>query len=324
MAFNARGRYPNARCGAKAFSRFRYEGFSMTGTIALALHGGAGAKAGRDYSREVEHMRGLVEMARDRLSAGASALDVVVETVAALEISGLYVAGRGASPNLAGAYELDASLMDGATGHAGAVAALIGLESPVAAARAVMEATPHVMLAGAGAADFAGRQGLARIHDPESWFTRAGAEESNHAPGQAAGLSHGTVGCVVLDLEGRLAGSTSTGGVFEKLPGRVGDAPIIGSGTWADRKVAISCTGQGEFFMRVSAASQVAFRMRLTGQTLADATDAVLAEIKALGGEGGMIAVGADGSVAMPYVSAGMKRAALYPDGRIVSAAFAD
>ncbi len=296
----------------------------MTRTIALALHGGAGAKAGRDYGREVEHMRGLVEAARDRLSAGASALDVVVETVAALEISGLYVAGRGASPNLAGAYELDASLMDGATGHAGAVAALVGFESPVAAARAVMETTPYVMLAGSGAADFAGRRGLARIHDPDAWFTRAGAEESNHAPGHAAGLSHGTVGCVALDLEGRLAGSTSTGGVFEKLPGRVGDTPVIGSGTWADHQVAVSCTGQGEFFMRVSAASQVAFRMRLAGQSLAEATAAVLAEIKALGGEGGMIAVGADGAIAMPYVSAGMKRAALHPDGRIVSAAFAE
>jgi L-asparaginase/beta-aspartyl-peptidase (threonine type) len=129
---------------------------------------------------------------------------------------------------------------------------------------------------------------------------------------------------VALDAEGRLAGATSTGGVFEKLPGRVGDTPLIGAGTWADGTAAISCTGQGEYFMRTSAASQVAFRMRLAGETLEQATAAVLAEIKAMGGEGGLIAVGADGSVAMPYVSAGMKRAALYPDGRIVSAAFAD
>ncbi len=287
--------------------------------LSLVIHGGAGAKRGRDYSREIAHMRDLVELGRDRLKAGGLALDVAEEIVRELESSGLYVAGRGASPNTAGVYELDACLMDGATARAGSVAALQGFESPVAVARAIMDWTPHVMLAGEGAARFAEAQGLARIADPAAWFTHAGLDESNHPPGV---LAHGTVGCVVRDGEGRLAAATSTGGVFGKLPGRVGDSPVIGAGGWADENVAVSCTGQGEYFLRVAAASQVAYRMRFGGQSLAQATDAVLAQIKALGGEGGLIAVDKDGNVAMPYVSAGMKRAALTPDGEIVSAAF--
>ncbi len=287
--------------------------------LSLVLHGGAGAKAGRDYSREIAHMRGLVEAGRDRLRAGAAALEVVVETTRALEASGLYVAGRGASPNTQGAYELDAALMDGATGLAGSVAALEGFESPVDVARAVMDQTPHVMLAGAGAGAFGRERGLAQVADPAAWHTRAGTFESNHPPGA---LSHGTVGCVVRDEQGRLAAATSTGGVFGKLPGRVGDSPLIGAGCWADEVAAVSCTGQGEYFIRVAAAAQLAHRMRFGGQSLAEAADAVLAQIRRLGGDGGLIAVGADGAVAMPYVSAGMKRAALTPDGDIISLAF--
>ena len=282
--------------------------------FAMALHGGAGVDSARDYDREVAHMRGLIEAGRDRLAAGASALDVVVETITQLEASGLYVAGRGASPNTAGEYELDASLMEGEHGRAGAVAALQGFESPIAAARAVMERTPHVMLAGAGAAAFARAQGLAEVSDPEAWFTRAGASEANHPAGS---LSHGTVGCVALDAAGRLAAGTSTGGVFGKLPGRLGDTPVIGAGTWADARVAVSCTGQGEFFLREAAAAQLAFRLRFGGETLAAAGDAVLAAIAARGGDGGLIALDADGAITMPFASAGMKRAALRVDGRV-------
>ncbi len=263
-------------------------------------------------------MRGLVEAGRDRLAAGASALDVVVQTIAALEESGLYVAGRGASANAQGDYELDAGLMD-ETG-AGAVAALQGFCNPILVAQAVMRLTPHVMLAGEGAAAFARSHGLAEIADPTAWFTPAGVDESNHAPGAA--LGHGTVGCVVRDGAGRLAAGTSTGGVFGKLAGRVGDTPALGAGVWADATAAVSCTGQGEYFLRTAAAAQVAWRMREPGSTLADATARALGEVAALGGEGGLIAVAADGTVCTPFVSEGMKRAALHMDGRIEAEAF--
>ena len=265
-------------------------------------------------------MRGVVEAARDRLRSGASALDVVLESLVTLEASGLYVAGRGASPNAVGCFELDAAVMDGASGAAGAVAALEGFESPARAARAVMRDTPHVMLVGSGASAFAGEAGLARVDDPSAWFTRAGSDESNHPP--AGALAHGTVGCVALDETGRLAAGTSTGGVFGKMAGRVGDTPVIGAGVWADRTVAVSCTGQGEYFLRTVAAAQVGFRMRFAGETVTAATTAALADIAALGGEGGMIAVDAAGRIAMPFVSEGMKRAALHSDGRIEAGAF--
>ena len=286
--------------------------------IAFALHGGAGAKQGRDYSAEIANMREITEAARVSLKSGAKAFDVVAETVRRLEDSGLYVAGKGASPNRAGHYELDASLMNGADQTCGSVAALQGFANPILIARAVMEKTPHVMLAGDGAALFAHEQGFAPLADEAEYFTRAGRFESNHPPGT---LAHGTVGCVCLDSYGNLAAATSTAGVFGKLAGRVGDTPLIGAGTWADGQTAVSCTGQGEYFIRVNASAQLAFR-HAAGQALADSADKVLQQIVDMGGEGGLIALNAKGEVIVPFRSQGMKRAWFSGDSEIVSEAF--
>ena len=280
---------------------------------ALILHGGAGARRDVNYDAEIAHMRQVVEAMKARLDAGASALDVAVEAIVLLEDSGLYVAGRGASPNLAGAYELDASLMDGANRKAGSVAALQGFRNPVLAARAVMDRTPHVMLAGEGAALFAHDQALEAIGDEAAWFTHAGQGDDNHPPGA---LGHGTVGCCVLDAQGRLAAATSTAGVFGKMPGRVGDTPLIASGTWADDRVAASGTGQGEYFIRVAATAQTAWRVA-AGQSLTEAARAVIDQIGQMGGDGGLIALDRDGNIADPYNSQGMKRAWLRPGGEI-------
>jgi len=283
--------------------------------VALVLHGGAGALPERDYTAELAHMRSLVERGRDLLTRGASALDTVVEVVAAMEASGLYVAGRGASANAAGRFELDASVMVGPDRRAGAVAALEGFAAPIRIARAVMERTDHVMLAGDGAAAFAAEGGFERI-GPE-WFTPAGGRSRPK-------LATGTVGCAALDQAGALAAATSTGGVYGKMLGRVGDSPIIGAGCWADERVAVSGTGVGEYFIRAAAAAQVGFRMRLAGEDLATAASASIADVGALGGAGGLIALGADGAIAMPYNTPGMKRAELHPDGRIEAAVFGE
>jgi isoaspartyl peptidase/L-asparaginase-like protein (Ntn-hydrolase superfamily) len=274
-----------------------------TSVWSLAVHGGAGAMLGHSYDREEAHMRGLIEEGGVMLARGEPALDVVVAMAAALEASGLHVAGKGAAPNADGDWELDAAVMDGVARKAGAVAALEGFVSPIRCARAVMEETPHVLLAGAGAAAFCARLGLERVGDPHTYYTPASSRLP--APDE---LAHGTVGAVARDREGRLAAATSTGGLLRKLPGRVGDSPLIGAGVWADGRVAVSCTGHGEMFIRANAAADVSARMRYAGQTVDAAASGALAEVRALGGDGGLIAVTSEGEIAMPYVSEGMKR----------------
>lgn len=262
-------------------------------------------------------MRETAERAKAMLAEGASALEVVCVTVMALEDSGLYVAGRGASPNLAGQYELDASLMTGHDRDAAGVAALQGFRNPIAVARRVMEATRHVLLVGQGAAEFARAQGCDVIEDPGTWFTHAAAE----GPPDDPDAVHGTVGCVALDRDGRMAAATSTSGTFGKMPGRVGDTPIIGAGSWADDVAAASGTGYGEYFIRTAACAQTAWRVG-GGASAKAASEAVLDQIAGLGGNGGLIVVTRDGEVAAPFNSQGMKCAVMPAGGEIRVTAF--
>jgi isoaspartyl peptidase/L-asparaginase-like protein (Ntn-hydrolase superfamily) len=284
---------------------------------AIALHGGAGPVFGRDYSREEAHMADLLREGGKRLAAGVAALDVVEAMVAALEESGLHLAGKGAAPNTDGRYELDAAIMDGRTRNAGAVAALSGIVSPIAAARIVMERTPHVLIAGEGAWALATEYSLPEVRDPDTYYQPV--EERCLLPARAMG----TVGAVVLDQYGDLAAATSTGGVKSKTPGRVGDTPLIGAGTWADERCAISCTGLGEYFIRAAAAADVSARIRYGGAQLEDAVQGALDDVKHLGGEGGMIAVGADGTLVAGSNSGGLKRGLMDSEGRFEVATFA-
>lgn len=288
-----------------------------TDRFAFALHGGAGARSGRDYSVAEYHMRELTENARDRLAAGARALDVVEYAVAQMETSGLYVAGRGSAPNSAGYVELDASIMDGPVSAAGAVSCIRDVVNPVSVARRIMEATPHVMLSGTGALAFARAQGFQEVEDPRKYYTLPIGVNQD----EITDKSHGTVGAVALDSNGELAAATSTGGTFGKLEGRVGDTPIIGAGTWADSNVAVSCTGTGEYFMRTGAALAVSCKVK-AGASLSQAIDEVLADIRHLGGDGGIIAIDSTGRIETIYNSAGMKRASVDSANSVFVATF--
>ncbi len=285
---------------------------------ALALHGGAGAVAGRDYSRVEAHLAKLARDCEALLANGRSALDIVEIAVAEMEQSGLYVAGRGSAPNTAAYVELDASIMNGPDRTAGAVAALSGFVSAVKIARGVMDRTPHVLLAGAGANAFALKNEYETVSDPDSYYVLPvgfTAEETGNSG------AHGTVGAVALDRSGALAAATSTGGTFGKLEGRVGDTPMIGPGTWADDDIAISCTGTGEHIIRAGGAVSIACAFK-NGVDLETAIRNMLDEVRRLGGDAGVIAVTGNTEIATLYNSEGMKRASVSTQQALRTATF--
>ncbi len=283
----------------------------------ILLHGGAGAKAGFDYSETEQHLSVLAAQAERQVQGGRSALDVVESAVNAMEASGLYVAGRGSAENDAGYVELDAAIMDGTDSRAGSVACLTGAVYPVSVARGVMEKTRHVMLAGNGADHFAREYGYEVVESPGDYYRLpvGVSREDTQTP------DHGTVGAVALDSHGRLAAATSTGGTFAKREGRVGDSPLIGIGTWADEHLAISCTGTGEQIIRAGGAMAIAAAVR-HGARLKDAVDIMLARVAELGGDGGVIAVSASGEQYAAFNSDGMKRASVADGEAITSTTF--
>lgn len=292
----------------------------MSQKFALALHGGAGPKAGEDYSIVEAHLAELAKEGEALLKAGETALDVVEIMVANLESSGLYVAGKGSAPNIAGQVELDASIMEGHTRQAGAVSAIQDVISPIGVAKSVLQKSPCVLITAEGANKFAREQGFEEIGNPDDYYVLPiGVSQANI---EQDDMMHGTVGAAALDIHGHLAAGTSTGGVFGKPAGRVGDTPIIGIGTWADDDIAISCTGTGEYFIRAGGALTTANGYKLAGDTLEEALWRMLDEVKRLGGDGGLIAVNNKGEIAMAFNSDGMKRAAVSDKMGLIATTF--
>jgi beta-aspartyl-peptidase (threonine type) len=289
----------------------------MTSRFVIAIHGGAGTLPRRKMTKAVAArycaaLARALEAGFDALKDKRSALDAVCAAVVELENDSLFNAGRGACYNSDGGHELDAAVMEGAARRAGAVAAVSRIRNPVLAARAVMERSRHVLLVGRAAERFAVRHGV-----------RLASAAYFHTASRLAALKqkrlghHGTVGAVALDAEGNLAAATSTGGYTGKPPGRVGDSPIVGAGTYADNaSCAVSATGLGEAFIRAVVAYDAAARMRYLGEPLSRACTAALRKVAELGADGGLVAVDRRGSIAMPFNSEGMYRGAIDRRGR--------
>ncbi len=301
------------------------------GNVVLVVHGGAGAIPRAEMTDEKEAaIRAALEQAlRDGaavLAEGGSSLDAVSRAVVVLEDAPHFNAGKGAVFTADGRNELDAAIMDGATLRAGSVAGLTRIRNPILLARAVMEQSSHVMMVGAGAEAFARSIGMDFVdpkyfHTEERWQQlerRRREEAAKPRAALPARAYFGTVGAVARDRQGRLAAATSTGGMTMKRWGRVGDAPIIGAGTYANDRCAVSATGWGEYFIRATVAHDICARVVYRGDTLAAAADEVVMKVvPRLGGDGGVIALDADGNAALPFNTEGMYRGTIDADGKV-------
>jgi beta-aspartyl-peptidase (threonine type) len=301
----------------------------------LVIHGGAGViKKEMDPATQKAIRAALttaLEHGYAQLKAGKPALDAVTAAITVLEDDPHFNAGKGAVFNHDGKNELDASIMDGATLRAGGVANVHRVKNPILLARAVMEHSPHVLMFGDGAEEFAKTRGTALV-DPSYFRTEKRWQDLQDALKKDAAGQHadaekeghfGTVGAVALDKAGHLAAGTSTGGMTDKRFGRVGDSPIIGAGTYANAGCAVSGTGWGEFYLRTVAAHEICMRVTEMHQPLKDAAEYVInKEIPKLGGDGGAIVLGADGEFATPFNTPGMFRGWVDKDGKIHVAIF--
>ncbi len=309
--------------------------------FAIVIHGGAGTilKENISVQREAEYKAKLEEAIRvgyTILKKGGTSLEAVTKTIRVMEDSPLFNAGKGAVFTNAETNELDASIMDGATLNAGASAGTTNVKNPIDLAREIMDNSPHVMMAGKGAEQFAQEQGL-EIVAPEYFFTESRLkslqriktkesdtneklEKSAFYDIELKDSKYGTVGCAALDKNGNLASGTSTGGMSNKRWGRVGDAPIIGAGTYANNATcAISSTGWGEFFIRAMVAYDISALMAYKGLTLQEAAREVIQKkIPELGGDGGVIGVDKNGNMVMEFNTAGMFRASMNDKGEVI------
>ncbi|AVP96113.1 hypothetical protein C7S18_02395 [Ahniella affigens] len=314
---------------------------SRPAPIALAIHGGAGTLLRAEMSAEQEQQyRAVLGQALDAgyavLKSGGASLDAVQATILVMEDSPLFNAGKGAVFTSDGKHELDAAVMTGHDLRAGSVAGITQVKNPILAARAVMEQSEHVMLTGPGADTFARTQGLAMVDnhyfDTEFRWQQLlklrgepldtpmpGSKSANAAAPawRAEGRKFGTVGAVALDQAGHLAAGTSTGGMTNKRWGRVGDAPVIGAGTYANAECAVSATGHGEFFIRVGVAHEICARIRFKGESPAAAARYVVQDtLKPMQAEGGVIVLGRDGRFALEFNSPGMYRGVIDVHGK--------